>query len=265
LPWDSLAPAAEGPKLHLGAGLAVRLGDARLAKEWEKRLTAWRGMSEQAREKDFLKFARRSLEAKNATPTAARLTAQTRMLRWQGGVVFLWTFGVVTGVYRWFGDGLEVLAAGGALFLMLWLQAIVFWRVARRVEPRLPHRFWKTLAMAFLPQQAMRAADQICRAQPFLCHPLAAHELLDAETWRSLAVRFWNQARHGHAKSAELQRRALEAFFSQRGIAPSELEEVPKREEGSAAFCPRCLAQFRQADGVCQDCGGVALKEWPAA
>jgi hypothetical protein len=40
---------------------------------------------------------------------------------------------------------------------------------------------------------------------------------------------------------------------------------VPPREEGSLAYCPRCLAQFRQVDALCQDCGGLVLKEWPSA
>jgi hypothetical protein len=151
------------------------------------------------------------------------------------------------------------------LLILLWTQAVIFFRVAgrERGQSRVKYRFWKALAVAFLPQQAMRAADLLCRAQACTAHPLAARELLEDQVWRKLAARFWNNLQHGRAKSAALQTRALEAFFRHQGLALTELEEVPVRNAGSAAYCPHCYAQFVDANVECRDCGDLALKTWP--
>jgi hypothetical protein len=75
-----------------------------------------------------------------------------------------------------------------------------------------------------------------------------------------LLRRFWKEARHGQAKSAALQQRALEAFLKAQGIPLDQMEEVPEKQPGSAAYCPKCQAQFREATMLCQDCGGLPLK-----
>lgn len=261
--WDELSPEVEGPQLHLCPTHRLRLPDEKLAAEWQQRLVAWKGMNDTARAQDFLKFARRTLDSEALTKTAARLSEQSRALRWLAASIFVWTFGVITGIYRWFGEGPEVLAAAAGLFVLLWAQAVVFWRAAKRGQPGLRHRFWKTLAIAFLPQHAMRAADLLCRAEVTNAHPLASHGLLEEAAWRRLAVDFWKAARYGFDRSAPLQLQALETCFRHHGLDPAELEAAPVRESGSEAYCPRCLAQFRTAAAVCQDCGGITLRQWP--
>jgi predicted amidophosphoribosyltransferase len=57
-----------------------------------------------------------------------------------------------------------------------------------------------------------------------------------------------------------LQQRLLRSFWKEQGFDEAKLEEAPARQPGSAAYCPRCSAQFRDAATLCQDCGGVALK-----
>lgn len=259
--WDSLLPKTEGDRLHLAKGQVLKLPDEELAQEWQKRLAAWKTMDQQARERDFLNQCRQTLKAKPLDEVAARLSAQTHALRSLGFLIFIWTFVVVTGTYGWLGEGPEVLMATAALFLLLWAQAITFWLVSNRA-PRPGFRFWKSLAIAFLPQHAIRAADLLCRAQPIFAHPLAALGLLDRAAGRCLAARFWKDTRYGRATSKDLQMQALEELFRRHELAVADLEEVPSRGSDSAGYCPRCLGQFRNADAVCRDCGDVPLKEW---
>jgi len=260
IPWPELAPKAEGGLLHLSAGHHLRLPDEGTATAWAQRLQGWSGLGAEAREKDFLKHARQSLDAAAIAAQAAALCARTRTLRLLGGVIFLWCFGVITAVYRWLGDGYEVLIAAGLLLLLLWVQAVVFWRATRKLDAPVKHRFWKTLAIACLPQHAMRAADLLCHGQPITAHPLAAKGLLDDTAWLRLARHFWKTIRHSQAASAALQTRALESFFKSHSIALEQLDETPEKQPGSAAWCPRCMAQFVDAQSVCKDCGGVQLK-----
>jgi hypothetical protein len=91
---------------------------------------------------------------------------------------------------------------------------------------------------------------------------LALKGLIDDRRWRLMAAAFWREMRYGSAKSADLQRRAIEDLLKRQAIDAAEFDQAPTQEEGSVAYCPRCLTQFRRADAICQDCGGLAVKTW---
>lgn len=262
IPWSELKPSVDAATLRLCADQSVRFKDEGTATEWHKRVLSWLPMTEMAREKDFLKLAAKMLDVKSFSAVLADLSSQTRILRLLAMLVFLMCFGVITIIYRWLGEGTQVLMAAGVMLLLLWIQAVVFWRVTGRLKEPIKHRFWKTLAIAFLPQHAMRAADHVCAAMPCIAHPLAAMDCV-AESSRLALVRpFWKALRHGQSKSAPLQLRALESFLKAQGISEDQLETVPERQPGSAAYCPRCEGQFSDANAVCQDCGGLTLKRF---
>lgn len=263
IPWSDIAPSADGVKLQISPLHQVRLPDEAAAGAWKERLLLWGKMTQPAREKDFLKVARQSLDVRAVSGMATQITQETRWLRRLAMLIFLWSFGVITLIYRWLGDGPAVIAAAAVLLGLLWTQALLFFRAAGRAPTGLTHRFWKTVAVAFLPQYAMRAADFICRAHSRPAHPLGAKNLMAVTDWQKVAARFWKHAVHREDASAALQKKALELFFREQSITPEDLEELPMRQPGAAAYCPNCHGQFTDAGVTCQDCGGVALKSWP--
>ncbi len=178
-------------------------------------------------------------------------------------MIFVLCFGIIPAIYRWFGDSVEVMWAAGLMLVLMWTQAVIFWRLAGRLKERkVPHLFWKTLAMLFLPQFGLRAADHVMEARPLEAHPLAAWTSLPQPDRLKLARQWWKVVCYSSAISAAQQQRVLNAFWKQHGLDESQLQETPDRQPGSAAYCPKCQAQFREASMVCQDCGGLPLKSF---
>lgn len=259
LPWPDLQPRAEGAVLHLDARQRWLCDDAVSAGAWSARLQRWRDLGQADREAEFLALAERSLEAAALREQADQLATVTQPLRRLALLIGGLCFGVLAAVYRWLGDGPEVLVVGAVLLLLLWLQAWQFWRRAVAV----PQRFWKTLAIAFLPQHALRAADEFRPGDRREFHPLAAWELLGESDRPALARAFWRQVAFRRTPGAAVQRLALERFFAARAVPLQTLEPVPAREAGAQAYCPCCLAQFHKADARCNDCGGLELRCFP--
>lgn len=265
LPWAEVKPVADGARLHLGGGVSVRFSHPQLAEAWAERLRQWVKMEPAAREADFEKLAARMLDAGQLEAALQGQAAATALLRHWALAVFALCFGILPLVYRWFGEGPQVMAAAAVLLVVMLGQAVIFWRATGRLAKagppgaKVPHRFWKALAIALLPQFAIRAADHVMEAGPVEAHPLATLPSLQAGRRISLARHFWRQMQRSQATTAPLQRRVLERFWRHQALAEADLREVPVRESGAAAYCPRCMAQFRDAGLRCQDCGGVEL------
>jgi hypothetical protein len=61
-------------------------------------------------------------------------------------------------------------------------------------------------------------------------------------------------------------RDSLEKFLRRSGVKEDEWQSNPARTEAChASYCPRCLVQYVKSEGLCEDCGGVRLKPFPAA
>ncbi|MES2596960.1 MAG: hypothetical protein V4662_16570 [Verrucomicrobiota bacterium] len=261
IPWAEVKPVAVNRVLNVGRGQRVLFHHADLAAAMAERVRKWCALSEEARGQDFEKHARATLDVQNVTAHMAESTKLTRRLRHVSLGIFLLCFGVIPVVYRWFGDSREVLAAAGVLALLMWVQTVLFWRAAGDLpKGRVPYRFWKTLPMFFLPQFGLRASDHLMESRWMEAHPLSAWSALTEAERLKLSRYFWKAACHLSAASADLQQRLLRAFWKQQAFDEAKLEEVPERQPGSAAYCPRCSAQFRDAAMLCQDCGGVPLK-----
>lgn len=264
--WDKINPSADGSSIIL-AGLAmVRMPSDSLAAEWCIRLCEWPAMPESDREKSFLDHAARSLDADAVQETANILAGRTRLLHANAALILIWCFGVVSGIYAWYGETLRLWIALLALLGLQITQAILFWRATRSAaqENKVRFRFWKTLAAALMPQHSVRAADHICRAVTIAPHPLAARLLLDPGEFLIDAQRFWREARFKKgwqsAGAFPLEAIALERFFKSSNTDIATLENAPERDHTSVSYCPRCLAQFQLAAGECRDCEGVELR-----
>lgn len=264
LAWETLNPRAEEATLHLDGATQVRLTGAALAKAWALRLAEWRAMTPEKRRAAFLKHARVSLDTAAAEKTATQAAQRTRHLRLLATNLFVWCFGVISVVYHRFGDGPMVLAAGGVLLLLQWVQSWLFLRVTRADKALYPHRRWRALGIAFLPQLSMRAADAVSLAEkkepP---HPLAWRPLLSEEKdWLPMARQFWREARYvpgwSHGAPLPVEAEALQNFFRHEGVAETAYDPAPT---ATLPTCPRCGAEFQASMTVCKDCGGVELRQ----
>ena len=266
VPWDQLALRAEETMLHLDATTRVRLPTKALAELWQQRLTEWHALTPDQRRSAFLKLARTTLDTQTASQNAAATAALSRSLRRCATLHFMWCFGVMSALYHRFGDSLAVLAAAGVLLLLQFIQSWLFLRATRKSALKIPHRRWRALGIAFLPQLAMRAFDVVnltTAAEP--PHPLAWHGLLDEKNWLQHARQFWREARYvpgwSHNETLPLEAEALQKFFRHAGIAAADYDP-PSAAQLPA--CPRCGAEYQSGITTCSDCGGVELRN-PAA
>jgi len=260
--WDRLCPRVEDADLHLDPITRLRMPSEALAEIWRRRLAGWRELPPDRRRDAFLDLARASLDTKAAAETANDATRRTRLLRTTATLHFIWCFGVISAAYHRFGDSLVVLAAASVLFLLQIVQSWLFLRDTRPVKSLIPHRRWRALGIALLPQLAMRAADAVGfagRQEP--PHPLAWRGLLDDLAWLSHARRFWREARYhpGWTRDDSLtpEAEALKAFFCHEGVAGSDYDPPPSAK---LPVCPRCNAEFQAGITLCKDCGGVELR-----
>lgn len=264
--WDKLDPRVEESTLHLDTVTRVRLPSQTLAELWQQRLTEWRGLTPEQRRSAFLKHARTTLDTKSANTTATATSQLTRSLRLCATFHFMWCFGVMSVLYHRFGDSLIVLAAAGVLLLVQFIQSWLFLRSTRKSRVIIPHRRWRALGIAFLPQLAMRAFDVVnltTDAEP--PHPLAWRGLMDDKRWLESARLFWRESRYvpgwPRNESLPLEAEALEKLFRHEGIAEADYDPPATAK---LPTCPRCRAEFQSGMTACSDCGGVELRQ-PAA
>lgn len=264
--WDQLAPRVEESLLHLDTVNRVRLPSKALAEVWRQRLTEWRGMTADKRSRAFLEHARATLDTQSACNSATATSQLTRSLRRCATIHFMWCFGVISVLYQRHGDSPAVFAAAGVLLLLQLIQAWLFLRSTRKIGFIIPHRRWRALGIAFLPQLAMRAFDVVnltTDAEP--PHPLAWRGLVDEKRWLQHARQFWREARYvpgwSQTESLPLEAEALEKFFRQEGIAE---EDYDPPVAAKLPTCPRCGAEYQSGIKSCADCGGVELRQ-PAA
>lgn len=264
--WDTLSLRVDETMLHLDSATHLRMPSNSLAEIWYQRLAEWRDLAPEKRRGAFLKHARTSLDTKSAAKTASEAAKRTRTLRTIATTHFLWCFGIISVVYHRYGDSLIVLAAAGVLLLLQMAQSWVFLRSTRSIKALVPHRRWRALGIAFLPQLAMRAADVVSLAgDEESPHPLAWRGLIDDKSWLQHARQFWREARYipGWSQNDFLtpEAEALKTFFRYEDIA--EVDYDPP-STAKLPVCPRCSAEFQTGITICKDCGGVELRP-PAA
>lgn len=264
--WDKLSPQAGESTLHLDSATRLRLHSPAQVKLWVNRLTDWHALTPEQRRSAFLKHARASLDTRAAAKTATSAAEHSKSLRLLASILFIWCFGVISVIYHRFGDGFIVLSTAGMLLLMQFVQSWLFLLATHGMQPGIPHRRWRALGIAFLPQLAMRAADAVSLAgdeEP--PHPLAWHGLIKDAAWLESARRFWREARYipgwSQNETLPVEAEALQAFFHREGIAETDYDPPPASK---LPVCPRCGAEFQTHITSCSSCGGVELR-FPAA
>ncbi len=264
LRWDQVAPWVEGASVHVSRDVVLRWPNEAFARIWSERLRRWRDATPEARAEDFSQFAKESLNTEKAATEVQHLSRHLRTLRWMASLIFVWCFGVITVLYTVLGEVIPVLIVAAMLIPLLWIQSLLYWRTTKVPELRGRYRFWQCIAIAFLPQMAMRAADYAMKDQLFCPHPLAARALIGEVRWTKLCRETWKAIQYTGTsdRPSKLEHALLSEFFAQQKVEAKDLEECPARQPGSEAYCPSCLSQFTSKDVLCKDCGGVAVKTW---
>lgn len=269
LPWDKVKAHAEGATLHLAPGHHVRCIHATSASAWAKLVTTWTTQSQAEREASFRERATAMLDATALAEVAESLHQLSRQLRFQGGIIFMWTFLVVPYTYWRYGDRPMTLVAVGLLFLSMLMQAFMLFRKVRRHEALRKDAFTHIMGSAMLPGTSIRAGSWVCAQLSPEAHPLAAllawHGKDDSEfltyAKRCLREARWPignfPARPWNGPEVEALRTFLAANEE---IYPAHLDSPPPAQEGCTQWCPRCLAQYSDAAKECGDCSGIALQ-----
>ena len=141
--------------------------------------------------------------------------------------------------------------------------------VGGRVYPQAKGLFWGEALLGFLlPFHAMRATRHGLPHAFAGIHPIALllaagqtkHAYLDEFARRLRCPRPGNE---GDAAWAALAGPLFASACARVGaVMPAESAPVP--DAGSTAWCPRCLALYRDKTTTCRDCSGMALREFPA-
>ena len=155
-----------------------------------------------------------------------------------------------------------------ALLVAVWVETFV---AHSRLYPGLTGDRWMTtLLLVVSPPAGSRAHAWVVRDGFARFHPVAvARALGTRDTWMTLAAEAWRDLRWplgptaADAEGALTDSRARLSAQLRRLVQADELdvddfEAAPTPEaDGLAAYCPRCHAQFKTADGTCSDCPGV--------
>jgi hypothetical protein len=146
--------------------------------------------------------------------------------------------------------GLIVIAHFSNVFL-LWL----FWT---QLHADTKGRRAAVLIASVSPWASSRAADLLGRPVLRGAHPVAAAEaLLEAQDKQALAAELLLRALHPKAGEG-VDTQAWQAWLKSRGYDLKKLAARPARSQSnSRSYCPRCLAQYTHAEGLCRDCGIV--------
>lgn len=269
---------AEGKEVRVGAWRALCSSPA-AAHALAKTLRAWGaapvGQREQLLEAQL--DARHDPEA-----VAARLAlyrGATRHLQVIGNLL-PWLLIGGTAVYFLVPElshlGPWALLLGAVLLVVTWVE---LYRLHRRLYPELSaDRAMKVAMVVFSFPAAARARAWLGRDLLAEFDPLVVAEvLLGPEAFRHFAEHRWRQLQHpkGDARSVELRAKTTpgraqflrhqDRALRRAGLVPEELLRHPAKESRDAiAYCPRCTAQFREAEGTCPDCPGVQRQRFPA-
>jgi hypothetical protein len=105
------------------------------------------------------------------------------------------------------------------------------------------------------PWASSRAADLLGRPVLRGAHPVAAAEaLLGPRDKQALAGELLRRALH--PKEGEtVNAQAWQSWLKGRGYDLKQLLAAPSPSQSSSrSYCPRCLAQYTHAEGLCRDC-----------
>lgn len=268
VPWSEVKALAAGAVLHLAPGHQVRCIHATSATAWAGLVQAWVSQTPSERETSFLERAGALLDSAALKEAAEANHQLTRHVRFQGGIILVWTFLAMPFTYWRHGDHLITLIVVALLLLHMLIQAFLLFRLVRRHQALRKDALAHVMGAALLPGTSIRAGSWVCSQLSPEAHPLAAllawcgkadpEVLAHAQRcWREARWPIGNfPARPWNGPEVETLRTFLSAHEE---LNPTALESPPPAQEGCTQWCPRCLTQYNAASTECSDCAGMTL------
>lgn len=268
---------ARGKKILVNDELLLATATPGLARQLASELKRLAALKPAERPANIAELAGASFDTKTLEARRTEWQRRSRLIRWLANALVVYIFALAPALVWHFGFSLTWLGLLLGMVALTVTTATLFCRAHRALYPDAhEERFTHTLTIALAPTSAMRAHDALSRPLLETFHPLAvAKACLDEKSFRAFARRGLLDLRHPalphcpndlpEAQATEKIFRqtlltALEEFLTRHGPKPAELSRPPTPSDGSScAYCPRCEAQFTSAEGICADCGGLAL------
>jgi hypothetical protein len=280
--WDEIQDVhARGKKVFINGDPFISLFSAALARQTAVELESLRKLKLPQREAALANSLRLALDIKTAERRWNKARPLTQPVRWLANFLFFFLFAYIPFVIWRVGLSSSWLPLLIGLFALTIATAFFFRRAHCRLFPKAEdERFTHTLTIALAPTSATRAHDALLRPLLETFHPLVTAKLFLAnKDFEDFARRVFRDLKHpalplcpcevAAAQAAELYHRnalrtAIEKFLKQAGLDVGALLGAPEPlDESCRAYCPRCETQFTNPDGKCNDCGGLALIEFP--
>lgn len=136
----------------------------------------------------------------------------------------------------------------------------LLWRAWRPLHGSAPGRKSAVAITCLSPWASSRAADLLARPLLRGAHPVAVAEaLLGSEDKKILAGELLRRALHPKAGEA-VDSKAWQTWLKAQGYDFVALSAAPAPSQStSSSYCPRCLAQYTHAEGICVDCNVVLV------
>ncbi len=269
--------SVKGRKVLVKGELLLKATSGMFAQELARTLTRLKKLPAKDRARAIEELVRDSFDIKAIKNRWEELQKRMAIVRVLTNYFFLYLFAATPLIIWRFGllRSWPGLVAG--LLAFTTATAVSFWRIHKAFYPAAEdERFTHFLTILLSPATTIRACDVLMRPLLESFHPLAiAKVFCKEETFRALAARVLRDIQHpalplcpdgnATAQKVEVDARKLlqktaEEFLKRNGVKVEELTKPPPRsEENCVAYCPRCLSQFTRKEGVCNDCGGLAL------
>jgi hypothetical protein len=265
-----------GRKMFLDKMLFVKAASAGQAAWLAENLRDLGKAARATREKKIRKLFDEILDVKKIRIRWDEFQKQTDALRFLANAVFCYLFILAPAVIWRFGHHSTWLPLLLGLFTLTFLTALRFRKIHKTFYPKAEdERFTHFLTTMLSPATTVRVRDVLSRPLFECFHPLAVAKvfcgdavftglarrtLLDVR-YPALPVAPGNDPAASEAErcSRSIWQNALEDFLTRNGLDIQKLAQAPPADEGCAAYCPRCLAQFTGESATCADCGGLEL------
>jgi hypothetical protein len=266
-----------GKKVRVNGELLVKAASTGGATHLARQLNELKKLEQGKRAGAIEDLLQASLDRKAVEQRWQNFRKEENVLKLLANCLFGYLFGFVPTVIWRFGISHSWLGPLVGLLAFTITTAVLFRMAHKRLYPDAEdERLTHFLTILLSPATTIRAHDALSRPLLESFHPLAiAKVFCSEEVFGEFAARVLREIRHpglpicpgdnAEAKTTEKffresMLRRVEEFSKRNGIALKEMDKPPARtDEECQAYCPRCLAQFTSSQGVCEDCGEIAL------
>lgn len=272
---------ANGKKVQANGALLVKAPSSAYAEHLALQIRQLIKAPPAGRAAALRKLVRASLDVKALEHRWQEYRKLTGGLRLLTNGLFLFLFVAAPLLIRQLGLALCWPGLVAVLLAFAFSAALLFRRAHKSLYPAAQdERFTHFLTILLSPATTIRAQDVLSRPLLETFHPLAiARVFCSLPVFTEFAWATLREVRHPSlplcpvddpvAQEAERQGRlrwleAVEEFLEQEGFDLDQLAKSPAAADRTCrSYCPRCLAQFKTSEGVCDDCGGLRRVAFP--